>query len=355
MRRIVSSSAGAARIAALGEWLGERGSGPDLLLVAPSVGAADDVLRDHAAAGLRVFRIHRRTLLQLAHELAAERLAARGCVALTTLSVEALVTRSIHLARQKDSLAYFEPVADSPGFPRAAARTLTEIRMQGLGPRDLEGGGPRAEDLAQILRHYEAELEGHRLSDRVGVLEAACESLATGAHRLLGLDLALLDVWPEGRRELDLVAALAQSAPSLFATLPLADSDAQLRESLAKALEVASADVEILAGFNEESSLSRARRLLFDLSPRIEEHERDSSLDFFSAPGEARECVEIARRIRGLAEKGVSFDRVAILLREPEGYLPLLQDALRRAGIAAYFSPGTVRPDPAGRTVPGEK
>ena len=51
MRRIVTSSAAAARIAALGEWLGERQTAPEILLLAPSVGAADDVLRAQAAAG----------------------------------------------------------------------------------------------------------------------------------------------------------------------------------------------------------------------------------------------------------------------------------------------------------------
>ncbi len=69
----------------------------------------------------------------------------------------------------------------------------------------------------------------------------------------------------------------------------------------------------------------------------------------FSAPGESLECVEIARRIRALAQAGTPFDRVAVLLRNVEQYQPLLEDALRRASIPVYFSRGSVRPEPSGR------
>lgn len=69
----------------------------------------------------------------------------------------------------------------------------------------------------------------------------------------------------------------------------------------------------------------------------------------FSAPGEGRECVEIARRILQNAKQGIAFDEMAILVRTPGTYAPLLEAALGRAGIPAYFARGTSRPDPAGR------
>ena len=69
----------------------------------------------------------------------------------------------------------------------------------------------------------------------------------------------------------------------------------------------------------------------------------------FSAPGEGRECVEIARRVLSLARRGVPFDRIAVLLRSPEGYRSYLEEAFNRAGIPAHFARGAVRPDPAGR------
>ena len=73
--------------------------------------------------------------------------------------------------------------------------------------------------------------------------------------------------------------------------------------------------------------------------------------DFFLAPGEARECVEIARRMLELARDGVRFDDMAVLLRSPATYRAPLEDAFRRARIPAWFSSGLPRPDPSGRAL----
>src|SRR4029453_5181418 len=71
--------------------------------------------------------------------------------------------------------------------------------------------------------------------------------------------------------------------------------------------------------------------------------------EFFSAPGEGRECVEIARRILKEARRGVGFDEMAILVRSPHSYFGLLEHALRRADVPGWFDRGTRRPHPAGR------
>ena len=59
--------------------------------------------------------------------------------------------------------------------------------------------------------------------------------------------------------------------------------------------------------------------------------------------------MEIARRILKEAERGVRFDEIAIVVRPAQQYAGLLEHALDRAGIAAYFDRGTRRPDPTGR------
>ena len=69
----------------------------------------------------------------------------------------------------------------------------------------------------------------------------------------------------------------------------------------------------------------------------------------FSAPGESRECVEIARRVLALARNEIPLDRIAVLLRSLEGYRAHLEEAFARAGIPAHFARGAVRPDAAGR------
>ena len=50
-----------------------------------------------------------------------------------------------------------------------------------------------------------------------------------------------------------------------------------------------------------------------------------------------------------IARAGVRFDEMAVLVRSPQAYFGLLEHALSRAGIPAWFARGTERPHPAGR------
>src|SRR5262249_42604579 len=141
----------------------------------------------------------------------------------------------------------------------------------------------------------------------------------------------------------DLMAVLISRSPRVLA-LALG-GDQVRRECLAQMLDVPAEELEPPT---PKADLDRARRWLF--APQSPESVlRDDSLDYFSAPGEGMECVEISRRIRALAGSGLPFDRVAVLLRDPDRYQPFLEEALRRAGIPAHFSRGVVRPEPAGR------
>src|SRR5262249_48371588 len=49
------------------------------------------------------------------------------------------------------------------------------------------------------------------------------------------------------------------------------------------------------------------------------------------------------------ARRGVRFDEMAIFVRSPHSYFGLLEHALRRASVPAWFDRGTRRPHPAGR------
>ena len=72
---------------------------------------------------------------------------------------------------------------------------------------------------------------------------------------------------------------------------------------------------------------------------------------FFSAPGEGREAVEIARRIIEEARDGTPFDRMAILLRAPVAYSSLSRPRSIARAFPAFFARGARRPDPAGRAL----
>ena len=96
-----------------------------------------------------------------------------------------------------------------------------------------------------------------------------------------------------------------------------------------------------------ETALGRLQRGLF--SPTAVAGEAGGDVVILSAPGESRECVEIARLVHRESERGVPFDKMAILLRSPLQYRAHIEEALRRASVPAYFARGTVKPDPAGR------
>ena len=158
-------------------------------------------------------------------------------------------------------------------------------------------------------------------------------------HRrfILLLDIAIDDA--AGR---ELVEALAERATAIVATVPHGDRDTIAHFSAMRAA------IEERPG-RGTTDLALLRRFLFITSEEPPRRTLDGSLEFFSAPGEGRECVEIARRILEHARAGVAFDEMAILVRTPQNYFGLLEPALKRAGIEAWFDRGTRRPHPAGR------
>ena len=95
----------------------------------------------------------------------------------------------------------------------------------------------------------------------------------------------------------------------------------------------------------ENGSLSGLQRHIFNDAVAAP-HEQ---VIVFSAPGESRECVEIVRRVLALAQEGIAFDRIAVLLRSPQEYRSHVEEAFGRANVPAYYARGAVRPDPAGR------
>lgn len=325
---------------AAAQFLRDRAGASETLVLAPVKGAADDFLRMNCGAGW--LGAHALTLPHLAAQLASPELARWGLAPVSQLGLEALVARVVYDLRAASKLSYFAPVADTPGFVRAAARTLGELRMEDVPPAELARTGAPGADLARLFFAFAEQLQQQSLSDQATLYGLAVKAAEAGRHRLLGLPVLLLDAPVRSSRQAALVAAIAARTPA-FLALSL-DPDIESRNHLEAALGVAS---EFGGDEESQTTLARVRRQVF--VAEIEKGPVDSTLAVFSAPGEGLECVEIARRIRRLAADGVPFDRMAVLLRSPEKYQPLLEDALRRAAIPAFFPRGTARPDPAGR------
>jgi ATP-dependent helicase/nuclease subunit B len=340
-RRLVRASAAERRIAFAREWLEARSPGEELLVVAASADAANELLRTQALARGAAFGWHRATLPQLATRFAEPALALAGAVPVGRLALQAVVARVLHGLAEQGGLDRFARAADGPGLARAAASALEELRLANAGPAAVE---KESSELRALLDAFIAELRAAGLADRARVLSLATESVRSGAaHPWLGLPTLLLDVPVGTALERGLVSALAARAPDVAATLPRGDRPGEL--ALEAALEVRAED---LAPGAAGGALGALQSHLFEgTAPAA--RSLDDEIVVLSAPGESRECVEMARRIHGLARSGVPFDRIAVLLRSPEEYRPHLVEAFGRAGIPAHFARGAVRPDPSGR------
>jgi ATP-dependent helicase/nuclease subunit B len=312
----------------------------ELLVVGASRDAADDLARRVTVARGATFGLHRLSLTQLAVRLAAGEMARLGVAPATALGAEAVAARASFEARRDQSLRYFAPVARFPGFAAALAATLRDLRLAGVAPGALARLDGPARDVAELARRFEALLDEGKVADRAALLGIATRALE--GEPLRRMPMVLLDVSLDGPVERAFVEALTRESPAALVTVAAGD-DATL--DTLRSLGASPMDEERR---HDGGELARARDFLFaaTVPPPGEAH---GDVLFFSAPGEGRETVEIARRILDEARAGTPFDEMAVLLRAAQLYGSLLEAALRRAGVPAWFARGTSRPDPSGR------
>ncbi len=315
--------------------------GAEVLLLGGSRGSVDDLARAISLEKSATFGLHRLSFTQLAARLAVMELAARDRAPTTTLGHEAVATRAAFEARSDHALEYFSPVSQTPGFPKALARTLLDLRLAAVTGGDLTRLPRSGTDLGALLERVENLLDQAGASDRAGLFETATKALGSPVTGWPPMPMLLLDVPFESEIEAQFLWALVQQSPQVMITVPAGDAHS------ASQLEKRGVKVQVIEEA-EQNDLTQLARYLFSKEPPPE-RTRTGELVWFSAPGEGRECVEIARRILKEADRGVRFDEMAIVIRSTQQYVGLLEHALSRADIPAYFDRGTRRPDPTGR------
>ena len=340
---------------------------PEKILIVPSIAAGDRFAHSLAGGALG---LHRLSLISWAalqfrrHTTEQDRLPAEKNRLATEkewtpvggLGLQAVVARALHGANLAGELRYFSPVSQLPGFAKALARTIQELRMASVRPEQLRQTGEAGADLARLLTRYHEELETSRLADLAQMFASASAAIRAGdGASFVGLPIIALDVALETSAHREFFQAVAEKSPAVIA---LVSADEQIYEEI---LGVRAQDLDDAVDLERRSTtLGRLRRGLFSAESfaadanvftkvAVQQHDQDSAFDLFSAPGEGLEAVEIARRMKKLASDGVPFDHMAVLLRSVERYQPLIEEALRRARIPAYYSRGTLRPATAGR------
>jgi CRISPR/Cas system-associated exonuclease Cas4 (RecB family) len=314
-----------------------------LAIVSASRKAADEFAFAAAARRGGLFGVVRLGFSELVTKLALPALARKGLSPTGGLGAEAIAARAAFTANSEGRLSYFSPVADLPGFPRALTRTINELRLGHISSRELATIPDAGADLAELLAAIDRQSADAGAVDRALLLATASAALAADTTFVHGAAVLLLDVPVATDADAEFIRALATVARSVFATVPQGDD--RTVAALASAFFRHTLRRDSVDG---ATALSRLQAHLFS-TDTVPPGEMDDSVVMFSAPGEGRECVEIARRVLEEAARGVPYDEIAVLLRAPHTYLGLLEHAFQRAGIPSWFDRGTRRPDPAGR------
>ena len=346
MIRVVESFSGIERLAAAQEFIGEFAVGTEILLVGASRDSVDDLARQFAATRASTFGLHRFSLLQLAAHLAAGELAATGLAPSTRLAAEAIAARAVFEASSRGLLRYFQPVAHLPGFARILATTLAELRGELIGADALRLLPNAGRDTAELLGLYAREMESAEVADRATLLGVGATVLKrVGASPFSGCPVLLLDIGVESQADWAFLLSLIARAPRVLVTLPAGDD--RTRKHWA---EMSDAVWTESHPGKHQKGLERLGLHLFSES-QPPAFDNDETVQFFSAPGEGRECIGIARRMLIEVGRGVRFDEMAVFLRMPTSYSGLLESALNRAGVSVFFAHGAKRPDPSGRAL----
>jgi ATP-dependent helicase/nuclease subunit B len=340
----IEAAAAELRLEAARAFVHAQAARGDVLLVGASRGAADDLARAVAATVGATLGIHRFSLTQLAARLAAPLLAAERLAPASALGAEAVAARAAFEAGRDGSLDYFRPVSRTPGFPRALARTLQELRLAGVPPSALASLPLGGRDLARLLERFDEQFGAASASDRAALFAAASSAFTHGAPPP-GFEQApavlLLDVPFESAAERTFLRALMSASRGVLLTVPFGDV------ATLEYLKGQGIAPEVLEQRGPSDLVALRRNLFASRQPPT--RARAGDVRVFSAPGEGREAIEIARRILDEARAGVPFEEMAVLLRAPQRYVGLVEQAFNRAGIPAWFDRGARRPHPAGR------
>jgi len=342
MLRVFQSGSASERLIRAREFTASR-CAAGAFVISATRGAADDFVRAIGVETTATFGLHRFSLLQFAFQLARAELARRGLAPVTSAGTDTLAIRAAFEVRSRGGLQYFQIVADKPGFSLALANSLRDLRAARVDPPRLSSLGSRGRDLAILLSEYESQLKRAGLLDANDIYRLAAQQVENGAEMALVAPVLLLDVQITSVAEQEFVSALTHKISDVFATVVAGDA------RTASAFSALSGTLESDAA-RTQTSLDRLQNFLFEPTSH-ESYSDDGLTQFFSAPGEGRECVEIARRIQQASRLGTKFDQIAVAVRAPQAYAPVLEAALVRAGVPAYFSLGTRRPDPSGRAL----
>jgi hypothetical protein len=249
------------------------------------------------------------TLVNLARYCARDAMAEGGLEFISGLGVE--VATEIAWARLgTENRKYFAGVETSPGFFKALARTIKDLRLAGVSAKEVNPEkleiNIKGAAIRELLRSYATVLREKNLLDYAGVLALAIDQLNEGSSPLPPDALVIYPKYiTRYKLERDLLAALPVS---------------QLRKLAVD--EPVAGDAVSLEDYTDLALLSWLRNPA-DAPPR----RGDKTASIFAAVGETNEVREVFRRI--LAE-GVPLDYVEVICADTDVYRRLIYEVAAR-------------------------
>ena len=347
--RLVVSPRARDRVRAAEEFVRDLEPGVPFLVVGQRRHAANRLCHRVAESRGALLGAWRFGFATLARVLAARALSEAALRPVTPAARRATVVRVVHRAREARMLGRFAAVAEGPGLVTRLALTFDELRLAGITPRTL---GQQDRTLASLFGSYEDALAKAGFADQAEIFRAAGKYLETAAGvPPAGLPTVFLDVWLANESARRFGRDLTGAAPEVLWTLPEGDrpTEEAVRTFGAREFAPLATGAETRReSAAEHSALVSAQRHLFGTRRPERTPDRDS-LVVLGAPGAAAEALECARFFLIEATAGTPFDRMALLLPEPQLQAAAVREAFERAGIPVFFEVGARTPHPAGR------
>jgi ATP-dependent helicase/nuclease subunit B len=275
-------------------------------LLAPSLRAGHQWLVTVARACQPVVNCHVKTPINLALELAAPAMAARGVELVSARAGELLVDRIMRqLLRAKEG--YLAKLPPSAGLARSVYAAIDALRRAGLDTRDINPAvlevADKGKELAVVLNEYLQELVRRSWVDRAEVLRMALERLKQDSTALPEDVLILV---PEDIDCRGLEGRLLEALPAERKRVLLVDQPGQ----------------PLLGAGGRSSDAGLLRWLSEPIS--APPPARDGSANLFRAVGEVNEVREVLRRCLAA---GHAVDEVEILTTDVGTHVPLIYEA----------------------------
>jgi len=301
------------------------------LIVAATLGEGRELLRQLALARGSWVGFEVTTIMRLAVEVAAPRLAAERLHVLDEFDEQAVMDQAIDdvlLTRHPGPLS---PLAEGVGFRATLRNAIKTLRLGGVSAGRVRGtrleDTAKREALGRVLSRFEALLKSKRLVDQAGVIARATQAIQGDEVEA-----------PLGAETVHLVPGLGLRGLSGGLIRALLNSGAQILET------------DPVRGLSPPDSVlwnagTPRTPLSFVHAPDSWEGE-PPALQSFSASGVTEELREVLRRVGSM---GLRWDEVEIVTPDPAVYGSALHSLAGSLDISVSYGVGL----PIERTRPG--